>query len=572
MRAIHGRDAERDRSVVLERTYLPHKYANQPCILLVIAVAGPLPRFSTMTSNPPPSSLICAVGSQDTVLSDNDIKSHLIPFLESVGPREDVLILPPDYTRLPSQAGKITRFISEYYNFISDYNDREAKDASEPETKRTKPAKSSSKPIITILPALGTHAPMTEAQIRSMFGDELADKKHPCSPFVVHDWRNDVVTIGHAPADMVSEATNGMVKQQWPAQLNKLVWEKRHHDPQTQPHKSLILSVGQVVPHEVMGMANFNKNLFVGVGGVEAINLSHFIGAVYGMERMMGKSSNPLRSILNYASEKYLQKELDLWYILTVMGTNKESGDLEMKGFFIGKDIECYTLACELSLQVNFTLVDRPLEKVVVYLDEGEFHSTWLGNKAIYRTRMAIADGGELIVLAPGVSKFGEDAEIDTLIREYGYVGMQNILKAMKGSPKLGKNLSAVAHLIHGSSEGRFSVTYCPGHLTKDEVEGVGFEYGDLKDMLKRYDRTRLKDGWNQVNFDGASDTCEEIFYISNPALGLWALRSRFEEEEAVDDPKDAVETDPISTSSVQNAARGSGEVGGWANPSSICE
>ena len=205
---------------------------------------------------------------------------------------------------------------------------------------------SESRPDITILPALGTHAPMTSQQIRSMFGDALAEKQP--DPFVVHDWRSDVVTIGTAPADMVRSATNGMVEQEWPAQLNKLVWEKRHHDPSKQPHKSLVLSIGQVVPHEVMGMANFNKNLFVGAGGVEAINLSHFIGAVYGMEKMMGRSANPLRSILNYASERYLQKELDLWYILTVMGTNKQSGELEMRGFYIGNDIECYTLACEL--------------------------------------------------------------------------------------------------------------------------------------------------------------------------------------------------------------------------------
>jgi len=514
-----------------------------------------------------PLSLVCAVGSQDTVLSDNDIKTHLIPFLESLGPREDVLILPPDYTRLPSQAGKITRFIAEYYNFI---DDDEADDKSEPERKKARTTKSSSKPNITILPALGTHAPMTETQIRSMFGDELADKKDPCSPFVVHDWRNHVVTIGHAPANMVSAATNGMVKQQWPAQLNKLVWEKRHYNPQQQPHKSLILSIGQVVPHEVMGMANFNKNLFVGVGGVEAINLSHFIGAVYGMEKMMGKSSNPLRSILNYASEKYLEKELDLWYILTVMGTNKESGDVEMKGFYIGNDIECYTLACELSLQINFTLLDRPLQKVVVYLDEHEFHSTWLGNKAIYRTRMAIADGGELIVLAPGVSQFGEDAEIDKLIREYGYAGTPKVLEAMKGSPELEKNLSAVAHLIHGSSEGRFSVTYCPGHLTKNEIEGVGFKYCDLKDMTRRYDPTHLTDGWNRVNMDDESGATEDIFYISNPALGLWALRSRFEGTDNCNDCKDAAETDPIPTFSVQHAADGSGGVGGWVHPPSV--
>lgn len=91
------------------------------------------------------------------------------------------------------------------------------------------------------------------------------------------------------------------------------------------------------------------------------------------------------------------------------------------RGVFIGDDEECFLKAAELSLEVNFELLDAPLDKVVVYLDPEEFKSTWLGNKSIYRTRMAIADDGELIVLAPGVARFGEDKRIDELIRKYGY-------------------------------------------------------------------------------------------------------------------------------------------------------
>ena len=208
----------------------------------------------------------------------------------------------------------------------------------------------------------------------------------------------------------------------------------------------------------------------------------------------------------------------------------------------------------------------REMRKVVVHLDEDEFHSTWLGNKSIYRTRMAIADGGEIIVLAPGVRVFGEDGEIDALIRKYGYVGTPKVLEAMKQSKELENNLSAVAHLIHGSSEGRFRVTYCPGHLTKKEIEGVGFQYGDLASMKRIYDPTKLRDGWNQVqSLDGKGT--EEIFYISNPALGLWSLRHRFEQgsDNKTGVAKAAGET--ISVPSNQNAADGSGGVGGWAKP-----
>jgi nickel-dependent lactate racemase len=315
-----------------------------------------------------------------------------------------------------------------------------------------------------------------------------------------------------------------MVNEPWPAQLNKVVWEKRHTKG-----KSVVLSIGQVVPHEVMGMANFNKNMFVGIGGLEAINLSHFIGAVHGMESLMGKAENPLRSILNHASEEFLG-ELDLWYVLTVMGTNPNTGVVEMRGLYIGNTIECYNKACDLSLKVNFTMLETAPQKMVVYLDEDEFHSTWLGNKAIYRTRMAMADEGDLVILAPGVRKFGEDNRIDELIRKYGYVGTPKIMKAMDDNTELKDNLSAVAHLIHGSSEGRFNITYCPGHLTKEEIEGVGFQYASLDDMTKQYDVTKLQDGWH---IDTA--TGEEYFFVKNPALGLWAHKSRFVDVNSVE-------------------------------------
>jgi hypothetical protein len=171
-------------------------------------------------------------------------------------------------------------------------------------------------------------------------------------------------------------------------------------------------------------------------------------------------------------------------------------------------------------------MLDQPLEKVVVYLDPTEFKSTWLGNKSIYRTRMAIADKGELIVLAPALKEFGEDKEIDRLIRKYGYFGTPATLKACDENEELRNNLSAAAHLIHGSSEGRFSVTYCPGkgaeNLTKAEIESVGFTYGDIDAMTAKYNLAQLKDGYNTLP-DG-----EEIYYISNPALGLWAFKDRF--------------------------------------------
>jgi nickel-dependent lactate racemase len=238
------------------------------------------------------------------------------------------------------------------------------------------------------------------------------------------------------------------------------------------------------------------------------------------MERIMGRAINPVRKVLNYASEHFA-KDMPIIYLQTVVGKD-ESGKLVVRGLYIGDDMECFEKAAELSLKVNFEMLDKPLKKVVVYLDPSEFKSTWLGNKSIYRTRMALDDGGELIVLAPGLQEFGEDKEIDKLIRKYGYLTTPEILDLTEKNDDLKNNLSATAHLIHGSSENRFSITYCPGQLTKEEIESVNYQYADLGEMLKKYNPEQLKDGFNTMP-DG-----EEIFYISNPALGLWAFSERF--------------------------------------------
>jgi nickel-dependent lactate racemase len=415
-------------------------------------------------------------GSENTVIGPNDLEYGVYSALVKLGQRKKVLIVPPDFTRFHSRSGDITILISSYYK-------ENLKD---------------------ILPALGTHSPMTIKEISEMY------KGVPKDLFRVHDWRNDIVTVGTVPGEFVSEISEGKLNYSWPAQLNKLVNNGGH---------DLILSIGQVVPHEVAGMANYNKNLFVGTGGPDGINKSHFIGAVYGMERMMGKADTPVRKLLNYASENFI-KQLPVVYIQTVIGRD-ETGKLVIRGLYIGDDYEVFKLAAELSLKVNFTVLDKPLKKVVVYLDPTEFKSTWLGNKSIYRTRMAMADNGELVILAPGLKEFGEDKEIDRLIKKYGYHGTPATLKSLDKNAELRNNLSAAAHLIHGSSEGRFSITYCPGHLTKHEIESVNFRFADLRTTLKRYDPAKLREGINRLP-DG-----EEIYYISNPAVGLWASKDK---------------------------------------------
>ena len=421
-------------------------------------------------------SLFFAAGSPKREISPAEAKANLFEALNKLGERKKVLAVPPDFTRFHSKAGEFTEYAWQFYG-----------DA-----------------MTDVLPALGTHKAMSDMEIATMFGTTPRDL------FRVHDWRNDVVTLGEVPSEFMHEVSEGKLDYTWPAQVNKLIHDGGH---------DLILSIGQVVPHEVVGMANGNKNIFVGTGGSVGIHRSHFLGAVYGMERMMGRAETPVRRILNYASEHFAT-QLPIVYVQTVVAKNAK-GELVLRGMFVGDDAECFELAAALSLQCNFLMLDREIRKAVVYLDPHEFKSTWLGNKSVYRTRMALADGAELVVLAPGVHEFGEDKAIDALIRKYGYCGTPATLEFVKSDPQLGENLSAAAHLIHGSSEGRFSIRYCPGRLTREEIESVHYKYGDLAAMTAKYDPLALVDGWNMV--DG-----EEIFFISNPGLGLWAYRGRF--------------------------------------------
>ncbi len=309
-------------------------------------------------------SLFFAAGSETTELSPADLQAGLSKALDALGRRNKVLCLPPDFTRFHSRAGELTRYAWQYYG----------------------------ERLTDVLPALGTHFPMTGDEIGHMFGDMPQDL------FRVHDWRNGLVTLGEVPASFLSEQSEGKLDFSWPAQVDNLLVEGGF---------DLILSIGQVVPHEVIGMANYNKNVFVGTGGAEGINKSHYLGAVYGMERIMGRADTPVRRVLNYASDHFAT-HLPIVYVQTVVAKNA-AGKLVVRGLYVGDDVECFLRASELSLKVNFVMMDREIKKAVVYLDPDEFKSTWLGNKAVYRTRMALADGGELIVLAPGVKEFGED-------------------------------------------------------------------------------------------------------------------------------------------------------------------
>lgn len=410
-------------------------------------------------------------GSESTSLTSDDLRRALEESFAKIGHPSKALLLPPDHTRLFSRAGEITSLC---YDMLGDK-------------------------VADIMPALGTHSPMNPDQLSHMFPGV------PLELFRPHRWRDDVVTLGTVPASYVSDVTDGIYNKPWKAQVNKLLRDGGH---------DLIFSIGQVVPHEVIGMANYNKNIFVGTGGAEGINESHYLSAVYGIEQTLGRANTPLRQILNHAQDQFCQG-MPIVYALTVIQQMRD-GTLHTRGLFIGDDHETFFKAADLAYKVNITNLERPPQHVVAYLDPSEFKSTWLGNKAIYRTRLAIATGGRLTILGPAIEEFGEDSEIDRLIRRYGYRTKKEIVQLVAENEDLAANPSAAAHLVHGSHENRFEVVYGAGKLSADEIASVGYTPGDINSLMQRYDVTSLTDGWHD-DVDGTP-----FYYIQNPALGLW--------------------------------------------------
>ncbi len=387
-----------------------------------------------------------------------------------------VLLLPPDITRMHSGAGWITEVFYERFKAEAD---------------------------VHVIPTLGQHEPHTREQNRQMFGAIPHERIHP------HDWRGGVVRVGEIPADYVREISGGVADWAIPVDLNRMLMEEKW---------DLIINIGHVVPHEVLGFANHNKNYFIGLGGKDTICASHLMAASCGIENNLGNLLTPVRQCFNKAEDELLGRLPDM-YVQVVLARDP-GGHLVHTGVHIGDDLETYLSAARQAREQNITVFEEPLKKVVCVMQGDEFFSTWVANKAVYRTRMAMADGGELLILAPGLKRFGEQPDVDAFIRKYGYVGTPRVMEMYRQNADMQDLAHATAHLIHGSSEGRFTICYAPGHLSRQEIEGVNFEYADLNEMLARYPLEKMQQGFNDVGG-------ERVFFIPTPSAGLWSTRNR---------------------------------------------
>lgn len=389
-----------------------------------------------------------------------------------------VLIVPPDYTRCFSFAGEFTKIL---YSRLKDTAQ------------------------VDIMPAVGTHMEMSREEKEAFFGNEIPD-----SCYFMHHWQTDTVKLGTVPAEYCAEISGGLFPEEIEVEVNRQLVEGGY---------DLIVSVGQVVPHEVVGMANYSKNLFVGLGGRSMINKSHMLSAICGMEKCLGVMNSPARKLYDYAQQHFIDGKLPLVFIQTVTKED-ENGVVQLRGVFVGESRKPFEKACALSQDLNITYTGRPAKKVVAYLDPKELKTTWVGNKGVYRCRMIVADGGELLLIGPGIQAFGENEEMDEMTRTIGYTGTKRILGLYKQKKVFEGKLMSSAHLMQGSSEGRFTITYAtdPALMSADEIHGVNYEWMDCREALKRYDPEKLKEGWNTMP-DG-----EEIYFVPKPALGLWKV------------------------------------------------
>ena len=417
-------------------------------------------------------------GNEDAFINSGQIAELIDSLLGKLGNLSRILLLPPDFTRYHSYAGEITCML---YDKL----------------------KSSSQ--IVILPTTGTHANMTNKELQAMY------PSIPLALFRKHDWQNDTLIMGTIPAELTYELTGGLVK--WPVncEINRILVDGKWDQ---------IISIGQLVPHELIGIANHNKNILVGAGGKDIIGKTHMIGALYGAEKMIGHITSPVRNILNYMSQNFIQK-LPITYLMTVRGPDN-NGYIVNRGIFAGDDQECYLEGARLCQQVNIKMLDKDYKKVIAFLDPEEFKSVWVGNKALLRTMMCIADGGELIIICPGIRAFAENSFADSFIRKYGYRSKQELLDIVEKSGEMEDYMLPLSQMILSDTGKRFKVTYAAKDISREELESVYCNWISYEDVIKKYDPESLQEGENILP-DG-----EEIFYVHKPAQGLWSEINRF--------------------------------------------
>ncbi|QDS97199.1 lactate racemase domain-containing protein [Adhaeretor mobilis] len=420
------------------------------------------------------------------MLSDSEVFKKVDTLLSDLSPMRRVLLLAPDATRSSSFAGEIASYI---YHKLIDRTD------------------------VHLTPTVGTHEPDEKdwRSIREMYRDipESAYKLHE------HDEVAGLYDLGVLPDDEILRISGGEFAAPVPVQVNRNLVEGNYDQ---------VFSIGQVVPHEVMGFANYDKNVFIGAGGKNFIDTSHWISALCGIDNVLGKIDSAPRQLLDAASAlaKRDPRFPSVHYLLTVRGQSS-AGDIGTHDFFCGTSKETFYRAAKLSLRENCHASNQPYQQVIVRLNEKKYRSFWLSNKAIYRTRRAIATGGTIHVIAPGLDRLGENEIQSKLIGKYGYCGTQGVKQILQIDPEMQANVGVAAHLIHGSTENRFHVRYYTHH-SSELLSACRFADGQLGYSLE--DIETAHERFSELTVGESFNADQRRLVIDDPGLGLWITKA----------------------------------------------
>ncbi|HKS08553.1 MAG TPA: lactate racemase domain-containing protein [Pyrinomonadaceae bacterium] len=286
------------------------------------------------------------------------------------------------------------------------------------------------------LVAQGTHPPMSREQKLAKIGaTSFAGRLFD------HRWDvpEELTTLGELSAETVRELTGGLIEHAVSVSINKLLAPGVY---------DVVVLFGATVPHEVAGFAGGAKYFFPGVAGPELTHTTHWLGALAGIENIIGEVETPTRKLIEAAADLIPARVISLNSVVS----RDANGELVTYALFTGDFREAFRRAAEVSRQVHIRYTDRKYQTVVALLDP-HYDEMWVGGKASYKLGAIIEDGGELIIYAPHLTKISETH--GALIERYGYAPLEVVRDMLGASAELRENLCIAAHLVHVSYAGR---------------------------------------------------------------------------------------------------------------------
>jgi lactate racemase len=317
------------------------------------------------------------------------------------------------------------------------------------------------------LVAQGTHPPISESEKLEKIGLESFAGR-----IFDHEWDNpdQLTQIGRLDADVAAKASGGAFAQSIDLTINKLILDY-----------DLILILGATVPHEVAGFSGGAKYFFPGISGAELTNATHWIGALAGIEKIIGRIETPTRHLIEQAADHITAEIINF----SSSVSRNPDDQLVTHALFAGDLRLSFRRAAKISREINVKFIDRKYKRVIAVLDK-HYTDLWTGGKASYKLGGVIEDGGELVIYAPHLTKISETH--GAAIEKFGYAPIEQVKEWADGSHELQKNLCVAAHLAHVSYSGsgadpkkpKYKITMASG-LNESLCKKIGLGFADYR-------------------------------------------------------------------------------------------